>query len=331
MPELLILTEAGPTIGMGHLTRCTAIAAAFRGAGWKVTGFVDTEGAELPLPESFAPFPWKVEQTAYLTSGVVCLVDSYLVSETWVQSVEAQPVSCLYIDDAPRRHYRRGTVLDWTIHAENEAFGLRHRNVTYLLGVRYCCVRQEFLIHARVPREPQTVLVTMGGSDIRNLTPRVLRYFRSSHPETRLLVVVGPGVRERSYLREDWPRCEFFFNCSALEMVRLMDRASYALTAGGQTLYEAACRGLPPVAVEVVENQRQEIQGFVSEGFALDGGTWDSPDLEKSWAEACARLSAPSELATRAAKGRMLVDGCGPQRILAEMVLVPRREIVESE
>src|SRR5262245_54187899 len=45
MPAVLLRCDGGPTIGMGHLTRCRALAAAFARLGWRASFAVTRETA----------------------------------------------------------------------------------------------------------------------------------------------------------------------------------------------------------------------------------------------------------------------------------------------
>lgn len=55
----------------------------------------------------------------------------------------------------------------------------------------------------------------------------------------------------------------FFYSLDAEHMKTLMLESDVAISAGGQTLYELASVGLPTIAIQVVDNQSEDISGFL--------------------------------------------------------------------
>jgi UDP-2,4-diacetamido-2,4,6-trideoxy-beta-L-altropyranose hydrolase len=324
---LLILTEAGPTIGLGHLVRCSSLADEFRAGHWVVRGLVFTEGSELRLPDGFQKYDWHAggDQADYLKLADLVIVDSYIATDFLVEALLKKARNAVFIDDVIRREYDSGSVVDWTIGAEKRSFVPRNNGVNYFLGKEYCCLRSEFAAPARRRVGLNAVLVTFGGSDVRSLTKPVLKMLCSELPGVTKRIVVGAGARDRTYYLEEWPHCQFFFDCSAKEMRDVMDASSIAVCAGGQTLYEMAARGLPPIAIGIMDSQMEDIEGFVAEGFVTFAGKWNEPDiLGKLW-RAVSSMEDSTKIMDRSAKGIELIDGLGAKRLYtALMNAVPR-------
>jgi len=325
--SVLILTECGIKIGFGHLTRCLSLAQAFREAGQDVQMWVAAdEEVRSKIPETIQIRPWydqTSEVDAVVARSSLVLVDSYLVAPERLNAILDCHPRVAVLDDFRRLDYRRGIVIDWTVGAERFAYPNKHPQVRYLLGGRYCVLRQEFRNNPErsFNDSPKSVLVTFGGTDLRSLTGPVLSMLQRKFPNLEKHVVVGPGFRDPSglYARRE-PLTFFHSNCDAAMMQSLMTGADMAVCGGGQTLYEMASQGLPPVVVNLVENQADDIRGFVEAGFASAAGWWNSPDFIEVLAAQLRELWPMAARARRAAAGESCVDRHGIKRLVEALL-----------
>jgi UDP-2,4-diacetamido-2,4,6-trideoxy-beta-L-altropyranose hydrolase len=320
--RIILLTECGSDIGFGHVARCTALAHAFREAGREVELWIAADDATRSrLPVGSRAIGWydlPDESARELELAAAVVVDSYVATLSQIERVAQINRSIAVIDDWRRLPYRHGIVIDWTIGAEKFAYPQRFADVRYLVGGRYCTMRPEFGSAAErdFPETPRSVLVTFGGADVRRLTAPVLAMLHSEFPTLRLSVVVGAGVGDRSFMvTQRDGRTTFHEACTAGEMSELMGRADLAICAGGQTLYELASQGLPPVAVRVVDNQTDDLREFEAAGFAYLAGDWDSGDLLVKIADGVRALWSATARQRRSILGRQSVDGRGARRL----------------
>lgn len=320
--HIVILTEYGARIGFGHLTRCVAISEALRADGNTVDIWAAPDAADDPeRPEFSRRVRWydpTAEMARELGQADAVLIDSFAATPGQVERFFAINGNMAFVDDYCRRGYRRGCVVDWTVGAERLAYPQRHPGVTYLLGSRYCALRPEFR-HGRVERRaehPESVLVSLGGSDVRNLTTPVVDMLQREFPGLTKHVVVGSGFRRPSAGSSGWDdRTLLHTSLDAGGMQALMARSDLAVCCGGQTLYELASQGLPPVVIGAVDNARDDITGFVGAGFAACAGSWDEEGLLAAVGGLLRELWPRETRERRAARGRALVDGNGGARL----------------
>ncbi len=327
MPNpVLILTECGSDIGFGHLTRCLSLADAFRKAGMdaEVWAAADEQMAQ-SLPEAVRPVHWyglpdDLKAEAARAYGV--LLDSFRIDTEEIERISAINRRTAVIDDFPRRQYFSGVIIDWTIGVEHFAFPARRAGVSYLLGSRYCALRPEFncVAEREFSDPPRSLLVTFGGADFRDLTRQVVARLQGEFPDLEKLVVVGPAVRDASFRALEDTGTSFYVDVDARQMQALMARADIAVCGGGQTLYEVASQGLPPVIVSIVDNQEDDIRGFIHAGFGIHAGRWDQPDLLDAITKGIRELWRPDTRIRYAAAGRQCVDGHGAQRLASALL-----------
>jgi Spore coat polysaccharide biosynthesis protein, predicted glycosyltransferase len=89
----------------------------------------------------------------------------------------------VYLDDNVCLDYPSGIILNGAINAESLLYNKRN-DQTYLLGTKYLPIRKEFWDAIERPSkfDIQNVLITFGGTDLNNLTVRILRLLSRNHP-----------------------------------------------------------------------------------------------------------------------------------------------------
>ena len=123
----------------------------------------------------------------------------------------------------------------------------------------------------------KSILITLGGTDIRNLMPRLLKSFSFNNIKKKL--VIGNGFNNvGDILGNINSNTELVFNPDAKRMRQLMEEADLAISSAGQTLFELARTGVPTIMIGTADNQTININFFQKEGFYL-AGWWNSPGL----------------------------------------------------
>jgi len=296
--SILILPDAGPGVGLGHLTRCVALAQAFRRRGARIR-FVcaDPAGARwlrglgFAVASRFTDGPWDL-----------AVLDTYRLAEPVFRKVRAASRRVLVIDDLGRAP--RGT--DWILNSSPaaDASWYASSGAKLLLGPRFHPLREEFLKPAS--RRPArfsaaSVLVTLGGGQPCARFECVLDVVREAVPSAHVRTVRG--------------------GASAAAMRRLMLGCDLAVSGTGQTAYELAACGLPAVLIRLADNQRNNERGMVRGGAAVSAGAFGSTGFPRRLRRLVRHLADDGSLRRRmGARGRALVDGRGATRV-AERVL----------
>lgn len=328
---ILILTECGTEIGLGHLTRCLSLAEALEEAGKTVQVWVEADeitGSHLQCDQHTAsvgvrhwygltgPLRAQVPRAA----GVV--IDSFRIGGQDIRETSQLNPRIAVIDDFPRRQYESGIVIDWTVGAQDFAYPERRATVTYLLGSQYCALRPEFRCAGvrSFAEAPRSILVSFGGADVRSLAAPVVNLLQREFPDLEKRLIVGPAYSGIfSPLKEDG-KTTFHIAPDGKAMQQLMTGADIGICGGGQTVYEFASQGLPAVMIRLVDDQDEDIRGFARAGFGLDRGWWNRPDLEDALIAGIRELHPARARMDHAAAGRRLVDGLGASRLAAALL-----------
>jgi len=328
---ILILTECGADIGFGHLTRCLSLGEAFRRAGEDVDVWAAADARSVEyLPESVRTVQWyglPDALTVAAASAYGVLVDSFRIGADEFERIAGINRRIAVIDDFPRRQYSTGVVVDWTIGAEHFAFPSRHADVVYLLGGQYCALRPEFkyTVEREFSDPPRSLLVTFGGADIRALTAPVVAMLQREFPDLEKLVVFGQSAQNMPLCPAKDRSTSFYAAADGARMRELMARADIAVCGGGQTLYELASQGLPPVISSLADDQNDDIRGFVHAGFGVYEGSWRQPGLLDALAAGISELWPADVRARHSAAGQECVDGSGAERLVSAILAEWRR------
>lgn len=279
--KVYLLTEGGENVGFGHITRCIALDQAFEEKGIKPQIIIngDDSVAEIVKGKNYYLLNW-LEKTDELFEKIeeskIVIIDSYLAGIDLYNKISKKVQLPVYIDDNKRLEYPNGIVINGAIHAETLDYPEK-MGVIYLLGTKYQILRKEFWeVPEKVIREKiQSIMITFGGDDSRNITPKVLNMLVNNYPNMKKNVIIGRGFQNISDIEMVADKkTNLIYNADAKTMKNIMLESDIAISAGGQTLYELARVGIPTIAVAMVDNQTNNIVGWKRVGFLEYSGLW---------------------------------------------------------
>jgi len=338
--HLVIRADGHRAIGAGHVMRCLALAEAWRRGGGAVTFVVFVDSDQLAqrlragcdaLVRLERPHPSPSDGTRLLEvtaahPGAPVVVDGYGFDGAYHQMVRAAGHPVLLLDDhAHLPAYDVDWVLNPNAMASPALYRQRGSQATLLLGPTYALLRAEFLVWRDWVRPPSAtgarrILVSMGGSDPRNVTLRVLHGLAGALGSTRdaqVRILAGHSNPNGETLREFAASAPFGCELSmgSDDMPGQMTWAELALGAAGVTTWEMAYMQLPSLLVTVADNQGTNAALVAARGAARDLGGLDT-GLEARTTDAVrALVDDGGALAAMAAAGRALVDGEGAARV----------------
>lgn len=338
--ELVIRADADAVIGTGHVMRCLALGQAWQDAGGQVifitatqsTGLLQRLGAEgfqvWRLRQSYpASEDWELTRGILQTYPQACMVlDGYHFDESYQRQVKAAGHRLLVIDDWVRLpHYYADILLNQNLYAEGLSYPCQPQT-RLLLGSRYVLLRREFLKwrgwQRQIPAMARKVLVTLGGSDVNNVTLKVIQALQELEVEDLEAVVVA-GAANPHYQELETATRHLPFSArlqsNVTNMPELMAWADVAIAAAGTTVWELAFMGVPSLLFDVVSHQRPIAEGLGSIGAAVNGGAGADIRLQEL-AAMLGQLLEDKKRRMRIAKtGQRLIDGRGVLRVLMHL------------
>jgi UDP-2,4-diacetamido-2,4,6-trideoxy-beta-L-altropyranose hydrolase len=315
--RLLILTEAGEGIGFGHYTRCNAIREYSISVGIATDMLLAVNGNENQFPGSNL-VNWR-EQDVNVEPYSHILIDSYLATNDRIARLAASGKRLIAIDDY--RRIDRG--VDLVINPNLYGHKMKYA-VPFAGGPRYVILRKAFREETRkvkIAGKVTNILVTLGGSDIHSLLPKLVMESKAVFNEA-FLHVVAASERYKNELFDQWgpdKNVELYGFVGEQEMKALMLNSDLAISSCGQTLHELAWLGLPAEAVCVGEDQVKNMKEYVRRGFLGEEMYWDQPALNVTLRRSLEDLSAPELRLRRSENGRSIFNGDGLRNIAEVM------------
>lgn len=271
---VVIFTEALVSTGLGHLGRCTALAEQLLEQGKKVLLVVHTDESfpHWDFPCEILKINWIVEAELndFLRNlsepTLIFYVDSYLAPLGIYHILKTHCTELICIDDDKRLDYPAGSTI---LNPGYPGLFLGYDREKYkiITGKERVLLRRPFRNVQRkheIKSPPEKILITLGGSDPNNLSVIILQNLATLFPGMEKHLVVGPGFTNGDALQKLADQGTFLHrNLNAEKMSELMLSVDFAITAGGQTMYELDVCRVPMVVIETAENQRNNIRGFV--------------------------------------------------------------------
>lgn len=344
MSPLFFRLDASPRIGLGHLRRCVVLAHACAEAG-AVSHFLirsenlDLQTQDFPSGAVIHSIPWELSagEDADLTARL-CLdhhlqtgvVDHYRVGEVGYQEVLNQAgLKWMQFGNLLHRHQLLGRwVHDANPGASPSAYSerLSHSVPEFLAGPAYALVAEEFreqrlLLSRPADTEVRSVLITFGGGDDRGGAVAALNGLdRAEFGGKRILLTtsLNPNLPRLKDLADQSSQIEL--HVDNWHPASLMATCQLALCAGGTTLHELACLGVPTVITCIADNQQFPAAAWQSERMALHLGSLQ--DLRDDGAVSQLRqlLQDPSERLAMAQRCWDQQDGGGASRVAAALL-----------
>lgn len=352
MKSALIRADGSQHLGLGHVMRCLAFAQGLRKTGVEslfITRNYEQRIVEIIHRHKFDTEPMPVKhgftEDLRLTSELanqfsatliitdLCTIDtlSNLVGYSeYLQGLKDTGRFLITIDDFNEIAFPSDIVVNPNYGAEKMNYPPEGHSIKFLLGPAYFIFRLEFIKAAGVNRETRNdahnILVTMGGSDLLDLTVKVAGALKRLIRLRRALnvqIVLGPGYPDSIRREVNEIFSNFSGNLQLLQgsdnMAGLMLWSDLAITGGGLTKYETAVTGTPSIIISQVPHQEELAKEFEKEGTALNLG-FGTRVSEEEIAEAVANLLGNNALRAEMSRmGKKLVDGKGIEHIISEI------------
>ena len=325
--KVFIITEGSKNIGFGHITRCISLYQAFEERKIIPEFIINGDGSisELLKDINYQMFNW-LEERGRLFEKVkdadIAVIDSYLADISFYNTLSDLVKLAVYIDDNKRLDYPKGVVVNGNIYAEELNYP-KKEGVKYLLGTKYIPLRKEFweVPEKKIKEKIESIMITFGGDDMRNMTPKVLKFLRENYPDLKKNVIVGKAFQNIDEIKKNADKnTNLIYYPDANKIKKVMLESDITISAGGQTLYELARVGVPTIGICVAENQLGNVIGWEKTGFLEYVGWYNKNDILEKIKDAVECLKDVKVRKTIFKIAKRIVDGKGSLRIVDKVI-----------
>lgn len=263
-----IFTEGGKDIGYGHITRCLSIYEEIQSREIEVDFIIHGEVGDVGILKNNPIINEDWIDANYLdekiTSNDYVIVDSYIAKEEHYKTISRKAHKALFIDDIGRIRYPNAIIVNPSLDSQNVDYSYAPKKMI-LTGPEYVLLRSAFtqLKRDTIKDTVSRVLVIMGGTDTRNITTKIIENVCGKNKNIIFDVIMNAIHYENVTLANKPDNINFHINLSEFEMCQLMLNSDLALSAAGQTIYELMATQTPFIAIQVAENQQNNIASIV--------------------------------------------------------------------
>lgn len=346
MRHVAIRVDASADLGLGHLQRCLALAAALRDAGAAVVFVIRANDVDassrvsahghsvLELPAGGDDARLTCEHLEHADVDAV-VVDHYRIDSHWHRQV-ATRLNCrvVVIDDLADRPLDADVLVDHNLAPDHRAkYAGRVPPRTRILGGPRFALLGPAYAHANryVPRETvHSIGIFLGGTDPAGLSAQALHAVRQHCGFTGPVEVVttsgNPRLAVLAATVAQWPQTAL--SVDQPDLAQFFARHDLQIGAGGGASWERCCIGAPTLAVVAAANQEVVVPQLEQLGAVAALPAPARPDAAAIAAALRPLIESPRRRAELAERSRSLVDGLGARRValhLAREALRVRR------
>jgi UDP-2,4-diacetamido-2,4,6-trideoxy-beta-L-altropyranose hydrolase len=265
--KIKIFTEFGHGIGLGHVTRMTALADYL---------IQNSDSCDLvKFNPANLESNW-IENNSYrgdLKSYDAIVVDSYLCPSEVYSEIAIQNHNTIAIDDYNRIKYPVRCLINPNVYF----YDINYNNQTCdcFGGSEYIILRETFR-RKLISREIKgRIVVTLGGSDYRNLFSNLVSLGRE-FSDIRFII---PESEKLEKLRSDFPQITFKGLLDEFAFWEELSQAEIIISACGQTLHECASLNKKTIGLCIDTDQKKNRNYYLNIGFLYKAYDWNDENL----------------------------------------------------
>ena len=264
--NVLVLTEGGGKLGLGHLSRCIALKQAITEllptADFDFIADTDKQAQNFLRSQNTnsLSLDWlrhKSRIPHFLEKANVVIVDSYRAPVSFYRALgnpkyKRRPL-VVAIDDYQRIDYPVDLVINPSIYGDSLNYAAEsHNGMKFLLGKKYIILRKEFWNPAqkKIRKKIRDILITFGGTVDIKFAMGIVHFLSDKFSGINYHIIANV----RGYTKK-YSRCKIYSALSAQETRDLMASCDLCISAGGQTLYELIKVGIPTIGICFARNQ----------------------------------------------------------------------------
>ena len=337
MVDIAFRVDGGPKIGMGHLVRCLTLANAFPNEN-KIVFISKPEKSVIDKLESTRYDLIPIENDINYNEEIkfvkkilkendidVFIGDTYYIDtsndidENYFSEIKDTVKKTVAISPKTSITVPFDIVINGNVFADDLEYKSSNDDTKFLLGPKYALLREEFqnLPDKDIGENVNNIIVTMGGGDPLNLTPKALEAIdKIDKEDIHVDVIIGPAVYEKDSILKaiDGMNLEVSLRFNPSKISKFMMKADIAVSAGGGTLYELAVTGTPAIVILQAENQIPIANAMEKEGTIINLGFGNDVKIEKLTDSIIDLLHNPNKRKEMSKKGKELIDGLGAKR-----------------
>lgn len=333
---IIFRTNASPSVGNGHLSRCRALAQELVKSGevcimfgppveWSIPSDAELFIKWIPCAywSSSIEDAKKIAALAQENNVSWLILDDYRIDIEYQIFLKSLGLKWLQFDGAAQKEILADIIVNPNPLAKVSDYKnvLRNESCEFLLGPKYAVLRSEFenIELTKPNKSSRRMLVTFGGGNDLGMNEFVLSALSDSF-FNQLDFIVLSGSKNPSNERllewvEKFGRGRVELHINPADVARLFSYCDVAVMAGGTSIYEALRCGIYPFIVSIAHNQKIHSSAWDSIGCGTYLGDYSSLTVRYLRQKVGEYLSRPDVRVFEP-----VVDGQGARRVVRSLL-----------
>ncbi|MFH1894716.1 MAG: glycosyltransferase [Patescibacteria group bacterium] len=317
IPKIIFWVDGNRRIGTGHLMRCLALAHELKRRINCQTSFL-MKNSRI-VSREVLKHGYAIENKFPRNFADIIITSFPSVDQAYLKEIKKYVKLLVVIDDSPKTQYPADIVVKCSCVPQLSRHDLKSKS-EFLVGLDYVIIDKEFkkasLKEKKIHPEMKSILITMGGSDVNNFTPKIMEAL-GGLTDIKKIVIIGPAFEDIDKLKLGK---DFNLKYGVSNMAELMFSADLAIVGGGITLYELACVGTPGIVLCQTDYQFLEAKCFEKKGAIINLGLGRDTTKE-AIASAVKSLISNKEIRKKMSlAAKKIIDGRGAERVVDKIL-----------
>lgn len=330
--EVVFRLDANKDVGAGHLMRCLCLAKELEKRGIPLTFATfkpNNDAIELMKKYGKIILLENIESLSFLKeyereAKVLIVLDHYDLKIDWQKKSSQMAYKILIVDDLAKEPICADFVLNHNVNSKPNLYKNlnQSKNCSYMLGHHFALLRDEFLKAEKNIEKKFSLMISMGGADGKNQTPRVLKCLSNISFKGSILIVIGSAATNESEIRlvakSSQLSCTVKVNSKNISYDMLSSKL--CIGAGGISNYERIYLNLPTLVLATAENQVPSSVEFNARNLISYAGMWDSLSDQELEVQIENFFANDALHTTIRENSKSFIDGNGAARVVHELL-----------
>ena len=211
-------------------------------------------------------------------------------------------------------------LINWMGLNGNYKYNFLKEGAEYYSGLDYIPLNKRIkeynLLNKRIPSETSNILITFGGSDLRNFTLRVIKVLEK-FKGINITIVIGSVYKHKEKLQKFLRnlKCEYDLKENVSNLSEIMFNSDLAISTGGLTAFELCAVGTPFISIAAVGHQVDRLKKMDELGVCKYAGDWEDLKDENLYSIINELIENKKEREFMSERGKKLIDGRGTERL----------------
>ncbi len=332
--DIAICCITDRTKGFGNLSRCVTLAEEMRRKGYKITFIINHNNVaekelqrrkfihvSIPKFTSRSNYSSLISKTLNHKKYELVIIDAREYGELLSKNLKVKNFKIVLLDDAWGRNAYADMIFNGTMIEQYHKYKKINKKCRMFLGTKYWIISKEFSTHKKKlheihPKKKYSIVVSMGGADVTELTLLVIRSLLDIS-NIKITVIVGPFFKNLMKLHaliRNKKNVTVVY--SPKKIWKEFLKADAAIASSGNTLFELAIQRIPTICIAAVPHQVPYAKTFAAKGFTIDLGFWKNVKKERIRKTLVQLIMGEEKRRKMCLAGNKIIDGKGLSRVV---------------